>query len=140
MQAPFYLLDYGRLFQAQFTGQPEQVNFIAQLLFQGLSLTGGPARGFEAVQENVDAPVYLQHRYAFCLGRVCGDGRRHFHAVQQILDFLVGQASLCGPGNHVGKSTGYMFQPLDALRNPAPAHGCILFGDIEQLKPDPPGL
>jgi hypothetical protein len=78
----------------------------------------------------------VQRGDAFRLGRVSGDHRPDAQAREQRLDFLRCDTVARGLGEHVVEGAAQCLASAGPLDIAAPAHGGVLLGDGEKLKPD----
>jgi hypothetical protein len=57
----------------QLAGHPHELDLITQVSQDRVALALGPARQLELAQQEIDAPVFLEHGDALRLGRMRGD-------------------------------------------------------------------
>ncbi len=130
------LVLHGGLFQMQFAGHPHQLDLVAQIVDQRGTLPLGPARHLQLAQGEIDAAVLLQHGDALRLGRMGGDHRPDAQAGKQRLDLLRGNVVLRRFGQHMGEGAAQGVAPAGPFDLAAAAHGGVLLGDGEKLKPN----
>ena len=120
----------------QLARHPHELDLITQAIDQRRALALGPARHLELAQKQIDAAIFLQHGDAFRLGRMRGDHRADAQARQERLDHPRRHALGGGLGQHVVERAAQARPPARPLDLPAPAHGGVLLGDRQKLKPD----
>ena len=136
MQPPGdFLFDRG-LFQAQFAGHPQKLDFVAQLIDDCGAFARGPARLLEFDEQAVNAPVFLQHRDAFGFGRMGRDDRTYANRGQLFAKLLRVDAELGRFRDDICEGALHGLVAELILDAPALAHGGVLLNDGEQLKPE----
>ncbi len=93
------------------------------------ALSLGPARIFKLEQQEINAPVFLQHRDALQFRRMRGQHGADAQARYQLLDLGRADAILRSLAKHLAEGPAQLLATSLALDLPAPAHGGVLLGD-----------
>ena len=134
VQAPGYFLLHIGLLQAQFAGQPQQFDLVAQRIHQRRAFARRPPRRLEIHQQPVDAPMPLQHGDALGLGGMGGEHRAHTQLAQLRADGLGRHTALRSRGDHLCEGARHMLRPAIGIDLAALAHRTVLLGNAQQLE------
>ena len=136
MQAPADFLFHCWLFQADFAGEPEEVDIILERPDDALAFARGPARAFKIIQFQINAPVDFQHRDALGLRWMGRDGGADIGVRQGLFHGLRRNAGGGDDRYGIGERSHDLIKPAMGFQPPPRPHGAVLFRDIEELQPD----
>ena len=140
MQAPGHFVFDSRLFNANFTGHPQKINFVAQLKQQSVAFALGPARVIKLEQLQKDAAVNFQNRNALGFSRVRGERWADIENAQHMLNSLSGNPRLCRFSQSLAERATHFIRPRLFFEHAAISDRGVFFSNIHQLQPNANGL